>query len=221
MPSPPPAADLPRPSPPRPPDTGGIAALLWDADGVLQHGPAGWNWRDEVDRFGGPGFSRAVYLAERPALTGARPLEECLGDVLEAWPHVPLTVDDLIGLWEMASVDPAAFAYVTELRARGIPCHLGSNQQDHRRAWMRDAWGYDDHFDRSFYSCEMGVAKPDPRFFTMILDDLGLAAHEVGFIDDKLANVASAAAVGMPTYHHPRGAGVEVLRAGVEDLLTR
>lgn len=196
-----------------------VRALLWDADGVLQHGPQGWNWRRELDRVGGRGFATAVFEAELPALTGHATLRERLADVLAHRPEVDLTVDDLVGLWEMATVDPAGFAYVRELRQRGIPCHLATNQQDHRRQWMREAWGYDESFDRSFYSCELGVAKPDPAFFIAVLDRLGLTADDVGFIDDAPDNVETARSLGIRTYHHPRGAGIEDLRVGVEALL--
>jgi putative hydrolase of the HAD superfamily len=196
-----------------------ITTLLWDADGVLQHGPSGWNWRKELDRVGGPGFAEAVFEAELPALIGRASLRTCLETVLHRWPGIDLNSDDLIGLWEMASVDPEAFAYVGEVRRRGVACHLATNQQDHRRRWMRDARGYDEAFDRSYYSCELGVAKPDPAFFAAILDDLGLRPDQVGFIDDSEPNVSAARALGIATYHHPRGADASTLRAGVESLL--
>ena len=197
----------------------GVRTLLWDADGVLQHGPIGWNWRRELDRVGGPGFAAAVFEVERPALTGHERLEDSLARVVAQFPGVPLSVEDLLGLWEMASVDEQAFAYVTELRGRGIPCALASNQQDHRRAWMRDEWGYDTHFDHVFYSSELGVAKPDPRFFTTILEQLEAAPEEVGFIDDSGPNIDSARSVGIATYHHLPRSGIAAMRSGVEALL--
>lgn len=196
-----------------------IEVLLWDADGVLQHGPVGWNWRSELDRVGGPGFARAVFEAEQPALRGLESMRDCLARVLWEWPEVPLKVDDLLGLWEMAAVDEAAFAYVAELRRGGITCHLATNQQDHRRAWMRDELGYDRLFDRTFYSSELGVAKPDPKFFELILADLDLPASAVGFIDDASPNVETAEALGIATYHHPPTGGIAALREGVEGLL--
>ena len=61
--------------------------------------------------------------------------------------------------------------------------------------------------------------KPDPAFFTAILEDLGLRPDQVGFIDDSEPNVSAARALGIATYHHPRGADASTLRAGVESLL--
>ena len=140
-----------------------VRAILWDADGVLQHPPSGWNWRAELERVGGPGVSDIVFEAELPSLRGEEPMRDALARLLFEHPHTPLEADDLIGLWEMTDVDPSAMALVDDLRRRGMACHLATNQQDHRRAWMRDVLGYDRHFDRVYYSCEMGVVKPDRR----------------------------------------------------------
>jgi putative hydrolase of the HAD superfamily len=52
-------------------------------------------------------------------------------------------------------------------------------------------------FDRRFYSCRLGLAKPDPAVFRAVLDDLGAAPHSVLFIDDRPENVLAAAALGL------------------------
>jgi putative hydrolase of the HAD superfamily len=84
---------------------------------------------------------------------------------------------------------------------------------------MRDVLGYDRHFDRVYYSCEMGVVKPDRRFFEIILDDLGLAPDQVGLIDDNAKNVASAQALGIRALRHSPAEGVNGLRALLEVML--
>ncbi|GAB3833458.1 hypothetical protein [Kribbella italica] len=43
--------------------------------------------------------------------------------------------------------------------------HLATNQECYRGAHMRTVLGYDDLFDVSCYSYDLGVAKPDPEFF--------------------------------------------------------
>ncbi|MFT4308457.1 MAG: HAD-IA family hydrolase [Candidatus Woesearchaeota archaeon] len=48
-----------------------------------------------------------------------------------------------------------------------------------------------------FYSYEMGVAKPDPAFFTQILTAIGASASECIFIDDNEKNVRAAIALGI------------------------
>ena len=162
-----------------------IRAVLWDADGVLQHGPA--SWREALDAANGVGFADAVFASELPALRGEEPLRAALERVVRAWPDATTGVDELLTLWERAVVDPEAMALVDEVTAGLVLSALATNQQDHRRAWMRDVLGYDSHFDRVFYSCEMGVMKPDPAYFGHILTALELGPDEVAFVDDSKA----------------------------------
>lgn len=197
----------------------GVRAVLWDADGVLQHQPDGWV--PMLDGAGGPGFADAVFAAEGSALTGDARLRDTLTDVLGRFPAATVGVDDLLGLWERAVLDDDALDLVAETRAAGVLAALATNQQDHRRAWMRDALGLDRHFDRVFYSCEMGVAKPDPAYFRDLLVRLGLDADEVAFVDDSLANVEAARSVGIRTVHHDPASGSGTLRTEVRGLLGR
>jgi len=65
---------------------------------------------------------------------------------------------------------------------------------------MRKVLQYDRHFDEQFYSCELGVAKPDGAYFTAILDRLALSPDRVLFIDDNAKNVEAARAVGLTAW---------------------
>ncbi len=67
--------------------TAPVAAVLWDADGVLQHLPAGWEASmrpvvghlvDDVEA-----FLAEAFAAERPALTGDARWVEVLPVLLE------------------------------------------------------------------------------------------------------------------------------------------
>lgn len=55
-----------------------------------------------------------------------------------------------------------------------------------------------DRFDRVLASCHLGARKPDPRFYERLLDELGLDAGQVAFVDDREVNVEAAKAAGMP-----------------------
>jgi putative hydrolase of the HAD superfamily len=50
---------------------------------------------------------------------------------------------------------------------------------------------------RRFYSCRLRATKPDPVAYTEVLAELGADPAEVTFVDDRPANVAGAAAVGL------------------------
>ena len=45
-------------------------------------------------------------------------------------------------------------------------------------------------------SCEVHINKPDPRIYQALLDKYSLRASECVFIDDNLANVQTAFALG-------------------------
>lgn len=53
------------------------------------------------------------------------------------------------------------------------------------------------HFDHVFFSNELGVRKPDPRFYERIIEEMGVDASECLFVDDKEKNVEGARAAGM------------------------
>ena len=53
------------------------------------------------------------------------------------------------------------------------------------------------NFDVSLFSAEFGLAKPDPRFYNLVLKKLGVAPSEAIFVDDFSENVKAAAAVGI------------------------
>lgn len=57
--------------------------------------------------------------------------------------------------------------------------------------------GFDDAFDAMIISAEVMVAKPDAYIYQLALEKLGMAAGEAVFVDDVLANVEAARAVGM------------------------
>ncbi|MGI8414666.1 MAG: HAD-IA family hydrolase [Nakamurella sp.] len=187
-----------------------ITAVLWDADGVLQHARPGW--RETMIGFGGEGFIDAVNDAERGPLAGHGSFRTAIAELVR---QRELTVDagQVLALWEQIDVDPGAMLLVKTLRKQGIRCYLATNQHDERTSFMRTELRYGDHLDGQFYSSEMGVAKPSPAFFEHILADLALPAAQVLFIDDLAENVAGAAAVGLSAaIHHPASGAAGVRR---------
>ncbi|MCH9704245.1 MAG: alpha/beta fold hydrolase, partial [Chlamydiae bacterium] len=61
--------------------------------------------------------------------------------------------------------------------------------------------GYYEGFDPLILSTEIGVRKPDPEAYRIMLKKLGLKPHEVLFIDDRIENIAAARALGIETHH--------------------
>lgn len=191
-----------------------VLALLWDADGVLQHTPP--TTREDLDAMGGPGFADAVLATEQPALEGRQSFRDGLSTLIDSWNGLRPDVEEVLSIWFRAQVDQAAFSVVDDARAH-VPCHLATNQHPERREFMRP--NYDHRFDRLFYSCEMGAKKPHPEFFEQIVDELGVPAENLGFIDNRVQNVETASEVGIQVVLHDPDAGAAVLRKEVDALL--
>jgi putative hydrolase of the HAD superfamily len=177
-----------------------VTAVLWDADGVLQRVPGGVEESmrpalegrvDDVD-----GFLEAAYWAERPALSGEVSWPDVLPDLLERW-NIGDSYDEVLQVW--LSIEPVAATHelLRALREAGLRCYLATNQAEHRGVHMRDELGYAGLFDGAFYSYEMGVAKPDPAYFRIIVEALGVPADQLLFLDDRPDNVEAARSVGL------------------------
>ena len=56
-------------------------------------------------------------------------------------------------------------------------------------------------FDKVYYSCELGMRKPDEEIFTYVIEVNNLKPQETLFIDDMENNIIGAQSVGLRTVH--------------------
>ena len=83
---------------------------------------------------------------------------------------------------------------------------MSNTNEIHYDLYVRDLqlrFGYkqfDDLFDKSYFSFDVHLMKPDPLFFEYILDHQGLKPCETLFIDDTKANIEVAEKLGIRTY---------------------
>ena len=194
-----------------------MRAALLVADGVLQL--IGTPWYQALSDGGGEPFAKALLSGEGDALAGRESLRDLL-DRLIVELGLAGNADELMDLWRRATPDPLAWELVRELRASGYLTVLATNQQRERREWMRTALGYDGLCDIDAYSCTLGAAKPDPRYFAAVLSLADTRPDRALFVDDSAANIAAAASLGIRTLHHPVDAGGAVLRDGVVRALS-
>jgi len=115
-------------------------------------------------------------------------------------------IDHLIG---QKPVDPAAAAALRVLHDDlGMRLLLGSNTQPGESRWpaLQQA-GIDGLFTAAILSYPLGVRKPAPLFYALVLAAAGCPASEVLFVGDHLENdVAGPARHGMRTaLVRPRG----------------
>jgi putative hydrolase of the HAD superfamily len=176
-----------------------IRAILFDADGVVQRPPAQERraWQEligagrDVDE-----FVAAVFEVEHAALEGGSDFVAGLSRLLVEW-HCHGTLKEALAAWTMIEPDAGVTGIVQVLRRSGLTCCLTTNQESHRASYMSVQLGYRDLFDREFYSCRMGIAKPAPAYFRTIVDELDVSPASVLFLDDHEANVSSARKAGL------------------------
>ena len=192
-----------------------ISIVLWDADGVLQRTPTGFEESMRPALVGRvedvEGFMVEAFAAERPALTGDARWRDVLPGLLLRW-GIPEAYDDLVRAWLTIEAVPGTHEIVRALRAQGIRCCLATNQDVARGTFMQDDLGYGHLLDEAFYSYEMRVAKPDPAYFNTILARVGEEPGRVLFLDDRLRNVEAAREVGLAAEQWAHGDGLDALR---------
>ncbi|MFI7065819.1 HAD family hydrolase [Kribbella sp. NPDC050124] len=176
-----------------------IRHVLLDADGVLQDLPGGWYAAmepylgDKVRQ-----FLHQTWKDELPMLAGSGDYMPVLEATLKNYGVVTPVAEVYAAVWKNIVVIEESIAIVRALRSNGYGVHLGTNQERYRGAHMRTVLGYDDLFDVSCYSYDLGVAKPDPAFFTQAAHRIGADPETILFIDDTERNIAGARAAAMP-----------------------
>lgn len=86
------------------------------------------------------------------------------------------------------------------------------------RAMFADAGiPLEDIFKKCFFSFEMKALKPSAAFYKAVVEQIGLPAEEMFFIDDSQRNVDGSIAAGLPAVYYEPGTDLEALISGVLD----
>ena len=177
-----------------------IRGILFDADEVIQYPDP-----DRVAQLARvlgfvpepiAEFIAQLHAVEDTTLTGALDFLQVLPPALARWGVAERAVE--VRDWlTLVTVDRDMLGLVSRLRELGYQCLLATNQQQHRARFMEKELGYGELFERCFFSCHMGLAKPDPHYFQAILSAVNLAPEQALFVDDKPQNVDGARTVGI------------------------
>ena len=62
---------------------------------------------------------------------------------------------------------------------------------------------FEDYFDKTYYSCRVGMRKPDKEIFELMLNENELVPSETVFIDDSIQHIQGAGACGINAYLLP------------------
>ncbi len=216
----------------------GIRALVVDWGGVLTGSVDAvwqtWAEQDAVDRehlrlaLRGPtaadtsadtsggaaadaGRASLVHALERGELTGPQ-FEQLVAQEL-ARHGSPVQAHGLLDRM-LGGLTPSAsmLGVVARVKAAGLRTAVLSNSWANE--YPREGW--DELFDTVVISGEVGMRKPEPRIYQLLLDRLKLPAGACVFVDDLAVNVAAAVQIGMVGVLHR---SVEQTAAELEVLL--
>lgn len=175
-----------------------IKALIVELDGVVTYTDAAQLHREFAEKAGIEPDKVAAYV-------GAHQEEMLLGEVgfdrfLQEVGGGEKSETDLKWIWIEAmqkarSVNEDLLAILDILR-EDVKVVALSNLTEAQHVANQEAGLYE-HFDATFLSCEKGMKKPDPRFFQLALDELGIAASEAAYVDEQLGFVTAATVLGM------------------------
>lgn len=100
-------------------------------------------------------------------------------------------------------LDNEMLSFIRDLRPR-IKTALLSNASPHLMHLL-EQMTVTDVFDEIVISGIVGVQKPDPAIYRIVLDRLRLAPEETIFVDDFVQNIQAAERLGMHTLHFRKG----------------
>jgi putative hydrolase of the HAD superfamily len=174
------------------------------------------------------GLSRADWVtgieANAAALTiGTITLEQAFAETFRLAGQEPPDLEALLRhdrdvLAGQARLHPDVRPFLAELRRRRVATALVSNCFANTTDLLQRL-GLTDLTDRVFLSCEVGAAKPDPAIFRAALAGLGVRPEQAIFIDDRPANCAAAAGLGITAVLIDRGAATPGAVTSLEGVL--
>lgn len=197
------------------------AGLILDYGNVLTH-VQDQAWMDTASRRLGaePTAFRAAYWQHRHAYDAELTAAAYWGRVLSASRPGAGTPDGAELAW-LIEADIASWsvyhdevwALAAAFRRTGGRTGFLSNSGPEMMARVRARWPLEEWFDAVVISCEVGLAKPDPRIYRLCLDRLGLPAPATLFVDDRADNIEGAARVGLRTLQFEGADALARLRA--------
>ena len=98
--------------------------------------------------------------------------------------------------WAADGIDEDLVAYIASLR-HTYTTGLLSNAWSDLRSVLTNRLKVAHLFDDMVISAEVGLAKPDPRIYHLVVQRLGVAPDEAVFFDDNAENIAAACEAGL------------------------
>lgn len=107
-------------------------------------------------------------------------------------------------------------ALIKDLKKMGhrVVCGTNTIESHYDNHLSRGDYAY---FDMTYTSVHLGVRKPDPEFWKIIMEAEGFSPEETYFTDDRRENVDAAAALGIHSYQFDNASGFRKFIAGLKN----
>ena len=195
-----------------------VTAVAFDMGGVLTHSALGG-----LDRYatelGLPVGSLSAYFRDDPLMArlevgelSAREFFKYVCVAAEAAHGRPIDIRRLVAAAEEGQLlNHDMLDLVAQVHERCTTALVTNNVAE---ATWRSSFPFE-LFDVVLDSSEIGVRKPDPRFYDELLTRLRRPAEQIAFVDDFAENLVPAAALGLAVVHFT---DLDACRAALADL---
>ncbi|MBN1145817.1 MAG: HAD family phosphatase [Anaerolineales bacterium] len=148
-----------------------------------------------------------------------RPFAEAIAEHCQKYPEYCELIRAYEALWEESIAGPiqASVDILNEFKQAGYPLYALSNWSAETFPRARHRFHFLDWFEAIILSGEVGLVKPDPRIFRLLLERLNRRAKQCLIIDDSVGNILAARQLGFRTIHFqsPEQLRREVDRMGI------
>lgn len=179
--------------------------LIFDLGGVLLDWDPRYLYRKvftdekEMEHF----LAEVCSPAWNAQMDAGKNLQDGISELLSKYPAYTEQIRFYQTRWfEMLKGEfPGSIAILEELKLAEFKLAVLSNFPADLFQQVKEGYQFLDWFDLLIISGEVGVAKPHPAIYQILLRELGQSAEECVFIDDRLENIAEADRQGFETIH--------------------
>lgn len=150
---------------------------------------------------------------------GETSFQDAIEELIPQFPAYASQIRAYFSRWEemVAGIYPETVQILAELREAGYPLAALSNWSSETFPIVNARYEFLDWFSPLIISGQVGLIKPDPQIFSLLVCSLDRPAGECLYIDDLEENIQVAAQVGFQTilYSSPQQLRTELTSAGI------
>jgi len=131
------------------------------------------------------------------------------------FPHRAALIEAYAAHWidSIAGEISGTVEILQKLKGKAYPLYGLSNWSAETFPLIKDDYPFFNKFDEIILSGEVGLIKPDPEIYHLLLSKISYTANECVFIDDSMANIDAAKDLGLQVLHFK---SPEILRNNLE-----